>query len=626
MIAAMKTDTLTRFSLAAIVTAAVLALGSSASADTYSVTPSDGSSLQAALTAAGMHSGDDTVAIPAGTYVGNFDYTFSNPVQIVGGGMDHTKLISASGGGATLNLNAPASSVRNLSIEVTVGPGSPALRLTLGGTVDGVRARAAAFATLAVDAADDMTLSHAEVEVTQGTTAVRQDAGALTVSDSTITGVGTDNYGIDVAGFVTADIGHVRTAGVIFPVSSVNGAATSVHDSLFVLPPVINATALSAGDFNNAGVNFVSSLQADRLTVIGQQNYLQTGAEVSPNSAGDNFTVAIRDSVLTGFSQPLNCGGSPGAGHVSADYSSLPSGGDNNGCASGGASRTHPVTGTPRFVDAASGDYRLTWDSPLVDAGDPGMLTAALDLGGMPRPVGRGDVGAYEYQRRAPSVSATAAPAPGSLGNLFAFAATASDPDPGDSPLAYEWQFDDGASATGASVTHAFTTLGEHAATVTVTDPAGANASKTVTVDVSAVPASAEPVPPSADVPAAGDSAADRTAPTVSGLRVRPKRVVIGSLLPRLTASATTPRISFSVSEPAALTIRFARRSGGRYVPVRGSIHVTVHAGRSAIRFAGRLSRRVALRSGTYRASLVARDAARNVSAPARTGFALVLG
>ena len=57
----------------------------------------------------------------------------------------------------------------------------------------------------------------------------------------------------------------------------------------------------------------------------------------------------------------------------------------------------------PQFVDAAGGDYSLRFDSPCVDAGDPGD-TGVLDVAGLSRPIdgnldtiARVDMGAHEH-------------------------------------------------------------------------------------------------------------------------------------------------------------------------------------------------------------------------------------
>lgn len=60
---------------------------------------------------------------------------------------------------------------------------------------------------------------------------------------------------------------------------------------------------------------------------------------------------------------------------------------------------TNIITGAPRFVDAAGGDFRLLANSPCIDAGTTnGQPVSGLDLAAGPRVVGSGlDMGAYEY-------------------------------------------------------------------------------------------------------------------------------------------------------------------------------------------------------------------------------------
>jgi predicted outer membrane repeat protein len=57
------------------------------------------------------------------------------------------------------------------------------------------------------------------------------------------------------------------------------------------------------------------------------------------------------------------------------------------------------IDADPLFVDATSGDLRLSANSPAIDAGNSGGITVTTDLGGNPRIVGAAvDMGAYEYQ------------------------------------------------------------------------------------------------------------------------------------------------------------------------------------------------------------------------------------
>ena len=75
-------------------------------------------------------------------------------------------------------------------------------------------------------------------------------------------------------------------------------------------------------------------------------------------------------------------------------------------------------------------------------------------------------MGAFEYQRVAPTAVATATPGSVEAGIPATFSATgSSDPNPGDT-LSYSWTFDDGATASGPTVTHSFATAGTHTATL----------------------------------------------------------------------------------------------------------------------------------------------------------------
>jgi hypothetical protein len=84
-----------------------------------------------------------------------------------------------------------------------------------------------------------------------------------------------------------------------------------------------------------------------------------------------------------------------------------------NGVDIGGAglvTQTHPVTGSPAFVDPSADDYHLTIGSAARDAGDPAGVPPAPDhdADGVIRPQGAAaDIGAYEwkgYWKRLPLV------------------------------------------------------------------------------------------------------------------------------------------------------------------------------------------------------------------------------
>ena len=271
-------------------------------------------------------------------------------------------------------------------------------------------------------------------------------------------------------------------------------------------------------------------------------------------------------------------------------------------------------------MNAAGDDFHLTADSPLVDAGTPGDLPAgSADRDGSPRASdGDGDcthvpdIGAFELQGTEVRAIAAAGAATASAGQAVGFSADGSCI-PGSGAPTIGWSFDDGTSATGAAITHAFATPGRHTATVTVSDGDGHQARASAGVDVTAPPA------PPATTPV---SAAAAT-PVISELRVAPRRIKIGTLLPKLgreAAKRPVGTIRFSLSKAATVRLRFAKLGkDGATRTVKTRVRIKAKPGVNRIRFAGRLSRKVRLKPAAYRLTMVATDAtgARSRSATA---------
>lgn len=140
----------------------------------------------------------------------------------------------------------------------------------------------------------------------------------------------------------------------------------------------------------------------------------------------------------------------------------------------------------------------------------------------------------------------------------------------------------------------------------------------------------------------------DRTRPRIARARLSAARFRVGTRLPTISRSTPTGTVlRFVLSERARVRVTFERVTTGarvhriclvrtrarrraprcaRHVGVRGAIAParSLGAGTRSLRFAGRLSRRLRLRPGSYRLTLVAKDAAGNRSAPARLRFTLV--
>jgi PKD repeat protein len=85
-----------------------------------------------------------------------------------------------------------------------------------------------------------------------------------------------------------------------------------------------------------------------------------------------------------------------------------------------------------------------------------------------------------------PTASFTATPGSGTAPLDVSFNATASDPD--GSIVSYAWSFGDGASGSGASVTHRYAAAGNYTVTLTVTDDSGTTATATRSIAVAAAP------------------------------------------------------------------------------------------------------------------------------------------
>jgi PKD repeat protein len=151
------------------------------------------------------------------------------------------------------------------------------------------------------------------------------------------------------------------------------------------------------------------------------------------------------------------------------------------------------------------------------------------------------DLGAYEYQHRAPTAVADVQPGSSTFDGKLS-----SDPDDGDT-LSYAWTFDDGATATGVTVTHPFNTPGVHTVELTVTDPTGLTSSQTITVWVPAPPPRIGP--PSPPSPPATPAS---TNPAPPHLTVLGRPSVTGSKVTlRLSCTGTTACTGIRITETA---------------------------------------------------------------------------
>ena len=196
------------------------------------------------------------------------------------------------------------------------------------------------------------------------------------------------------------------------------------------------------------------------------------------------------------------------------------------------------------------------------------------------------------YDASPPATGDLMAPAGGTVGETLVFSTVATD---AFSPLSFEWTLGDGASGTGAGVSHAYGAAGSYDVTVTALDTAG-NVSPPTTKTIVVNPA----------------------APVVESFAIDPTRFAVAKAkAARARASASRgTTLHFTLSQPgmveiAFVRVRLSRRCPGSPRPRRcertkamGALTLDAAAGANAAPFDGRLDGKP-LPRGRYRATIV---------------------
>jgi hypothetical protein len=621
-----------------------LAAPSLASASTYCVNEpacvkaggieegTDGTALQSAFTAAAGHAnsgGPDRVLIGAGRYTrtGGLEYS-GDEVIVKGAGEGVTTITAPTTPGTVFNLQTSPGTVSDLSVEIP-----------LGTTYIGINSNAARLERISIFTSstghatglktDGGSFSHGTIEVPNGTGVESDGTELLDSSIQALEGVVVQTAAADA-------IRRCRISGRD-PIELFEAGSDTVEDTL-----------IDMHDEDGVGVRVsdekASTATLRQLTIING-GVSATGINVRGFGAKANATLA--DSVISGVEHAVVEQGFKAGGNASltTSYSSFSTTGDRVEGVEGGSTPAAPkvetpVAGAPSFITPsigeaafATGNWRPRIDSALIDVGTPGALTAGesvTDLDGNARVVnGRRDVGAYEFQRRAPLVSASATDVTAPVGQAVSFGGLAEVPEAaaGDT-VTYRWTFDDGASvAAGATAQHAFLTVGIHTATLTATDLLGLSASAKVTVDVTAaLEIVGKQLPP---------------LPLISDLRFVPATFLAARKGASISGKHTGSRVVFALAEAArvSFTVRrilpgvhhghscLAPRKGlrgkacSRTVKVRGGFTRADAEGLNSFTFSGRIGGR-SLAPGRYELIAFAVAASRQESATA--GFRVI--
>jgi hypothetical protein len=519
----------------------------------------------------------DTILIGAGTFSESVD-DGGTAYHFVGAGP--TRTIVQGAGSPAMNISS-GSTVTNLGINLYNAPGETGLMLAGTATNVAVTATQPMSATnpIGVDLTGG-TFARGSVVLPLAGSEVDNYAGVIgsgTLSDSSVTAP----VGIADAGGTTPGIPAVHRTRILANQGVLVGSNDfKIDDSLIVT----RAGAKPETGISLSDLDFFGSFTLRHVNLIGSGGSGSTGVSaVSNGLIGPAVTtVLLESSIVRGYATSISAvaNGTGVSAHttVTLQHTYYDSAHTSTIQVAGGVANivpdSHSGNVDPRFVNSTAGDFHLQAGSPAIDGGAPTLAggESTTDLDGHPRQIAghKGDaavtdIGAFEFTPHLPVLraSASASRVPG--GKRITFSASGSDPSPGDS-VSFLWRFDDGGTASGATVSHAFVKAGHHTATVTIADLDGFTAVARVTITV--------------------------TGPSISKLSIKPKRLRAGD---RAT-------ISYRDSQAAKTTFKLFRMGS------RHAIRMFSHrdrAGKNHLRFkARRLAR------GRYRLLAVPRNKA----------------
>jgi hypothetical protein len=599
---------------------AALVLPASAGAATFCVpnqaaascTGSDAATITAALLAASGNGVDtlDTIRLAPGTYTEEgLDVADGNPVNIIGAGA--TSVITRTADGSVITLRE-GSVLSDLRITIPAGLNNNAVNGQAGGgRIERV---------LVTDSPANSTSEaiFGNVDVLNSTVLVPTDGSG---GKAIFTDEGNFVRGSHVEGVVAFDgpgLVEDSTALAVDGFTVDPGEDVVVRDVLLQLQDGINPTAFDV----DSQEGDEATVDARNVTVIGFPNgvFPMTGVDLfaegeDPGTPLNGLAeVTLRNVVLhdmdtTFAGEELPEGNATATTRVDVAYSSFdPDPSKQTGDVEVVLGPGNIFANPPGFVSGT--DFRpVSCASPLVDAGEPiGTTPGDVDAGGAPRlvaarsPVATTDIGAYELQHTPPTASITAAGSPPfGVGETIQFTGTLT----GGGPFSGAWAFGDGATAAGASASHAFSAPGTYTVGFAGLPASGClGAVARLQVEVSAV---------------AGRVGLSRVRMTNRRFRVGKRRT------PRVAKRAPVgTAFIYRVDQPATARIQIQRLRRGKRPKRVGTLRRRVRRARQVrTRFSGRIGRK-ALKPGRYRATITAGATGVQRSAARRITFRVV--
>ncbi len=530
------------FALPALVAALALPTAA-AQADTFCVGAPSGchgvasASLQAALDDAAALPGADRVELDGSAPVHGFTIIAGNVVELVGVG---EPTIEADGADP-VTIDEPQATVSGVDIS-THGSGAPAPVQLRRGTIAGSSIVNGTTGT-AVRVVDGTlrTTRVASSGLDAGAVGVLADGGTATLEDTSVE----STTGI-LADAATLTLNRVRVkAGIILTAVPAGGSAlrvtggstVTVDDSAFALAGTPGDAAIDVRATTGATAVTLRSVTVqpdphDNLPAIAQG--------VRAACSGGTADVELLDTVVSAYATDLVSNG-PGC-VIDRQHAAYATAEAHDGAMIDAGSFLFdvPVLGRT-WVEPAP-----TFGSVLIDhsSGRP-VRAGETDLRGLPRVVdGWRDIGAYEYQHRAPQFELEGG-TEAVVGSVQGFVARGEDPDR--DPVTIAWTLDGTPTSvrdpSSPSVFQPrFTSLGHHVVGLTVKDASGLGAQ--FERDVEVVPK------PGGDPPAVGNAPV-RPAVTATLLS---RRLGSGTLRVRVTC-----RRAVACAGAVGLTAKYRR-------------------------------------------------------------------